>query len=195
MKKTLLRVGIIAAVILLVVMLGSNLIRLLFPPKPKIITESTLEQILNLSDLSTYEAVYNGIAEIHNEKDPEKIDYYVSYCAKIKAGLDFEKVATRVDEEEKTITVTLPPIEITDVNVNITTLDYIFVNKKAETETVSQEAYKASLDDVTNETSSQNAIFERAEENAQNVIKALIEPFVAQFDAEYTLVIKQEGRI
>ena len=66
--------------------------------KPEIITQSTLEKIINVSELSTYEAVYNGVAKVMNEKKPENVDYYVSYEAKVKAGIDFEKVDIAVDE-------------------------------------------------------------------------------------------------
>ena len=46
---------------------------------PEIITKSTLEKIINVSDLSTCESVYNGVAKVMNEEKEDKIDYYVSY--------------------------------------------------------------------------------------------------------------------
>ena len=42
--------------------------------KQEIITVSTLQKIVNVSELSTFTAVYNGIAQVENEKDAEKID-------------------------------------------------------------------------------------------------------------------------
>ena len=102
--------------------------------EPEIISKSTLEDIINVSDLSTFEAVYNGIAKVTDEDNPEKVNYYVSYDAKVKAGIDFEKVDITVNTDEKIITVMLPEIKITDVNVDITSLDYIFENEKANTE-------------------------------------------------------------
>lgn len=157
--------------------------------EPEIISKSTLEKIINVSDLSTFEAVYNGIAKVTEKDNPEKINYYVSYDAKVKAGVDFEKVDITVDTEEKNITVKLPEIEITDVNVDITSLDYIFVDNKANTATVSEEAYKKCIEDVTNESNTENAIYELAEQNAQNIVEALISPFVEQLDSEYQLKI------
>ncbi len=181
---------IIGAIVLAVIIaagafffMGSN------KPEPEIISQSTLEKIINVSDLSTFEAVYNGIAKVANEKDPEKIDYYVSYDAKVKAGVDFEKVDITVDNENKVITVSVPEIKITDVNVDIASLDYIFFDDKANTATVSQEAYKKCIEDVTNESNNENAIYELAEQNAHNIIEALISPFVEQLDAEYELII------
>lgn len=156
---------------------------------PEIISKSTLEKIINVSDLSTYEAVYNGIAKVTDEEKSEKVNYYVSYEAKVKAGIDFEKVDIAVDNENKMITVKLPEIKITDVTVDITSLDYIFENKRANTSTVSEEAYKKCIEDVTNESNTEQAIYQLAEQNAQNIVKALITPFIEQLDDEYQLQI------
>ena len=48
-------------------------------PKPTVLTVPTLQKIISVSELSTYTAVYNGIAQVPNPDKPEKIDYYVSY--------------------------------------------------------------------------------------------------------------------
>lgn len=181
---------IIAAAVAVTIMIALTVSVVSKKPEPEIISKSTLEKIINVSDLSTFEAVYNGIANVKNDEDSEKIDYYVSYDAKVKAGLDFEKVKITVDNTEKIITVQLPEIEITDVNVDITSLDYIFINNTANTETVSEEAYKKCIEDVTNESNSENAIYELAEQNAHNIIEALISPFVKQLDDEYKLQIE-----
>lgn len=47
-------------------------------------------KMVDVSDMSTFEAIYNGIAEVENEADPTQIDYYVSYEAKVKAGFDLK---------------------------------------------------------------------------------------------------------
>ncbi len=158
-------------------------------PKKEIITEAMLEEVINVSELSTFEAVYNGVAKVYNKQKPVNIDYYVSYCSKIKAGIDFEKVGISVDNEAKVIIVTLPEVTITDVTVDITTLDYIFQNAAANNASVSEEAYKACIEDATIESRRQRDIYSFAQQNAENVIKALITPFVSQLDAEYTLEV------
>ncbi len=182
--------AMIAVVIVIAIVCASLVAKNFFKKsEPEIINKNTLEKIINVNDLSTFEAVYNGIAKVANEKNPEKIDYYVSYNAKVKAGIDFEKVEITVDNEKKVIAVKLPEIKITDVNVDITSLDYIFENNKANTSTVSEQAYKKCIEDVKNESSNENAIYELAEQNAHNIIEALISPFVGQLDAEYQLQI------
>lgn len=182
--------AIIAVVIVVVIASASLVVKNISKKSvPEIISKTTLEKIINVSDLSTFEAVYNGIAKVANEENSEKVDYYVSYDAKVKAGIDFEKVEITVDNENKVISIKLPEIKITDVNVDITSLDYIFENDKANTSTVSEQAYKKCIEDVKNESSSENAIYELAEQNAKNIIEALISPFVEQLDAEYQLQI------
>lgn len=159
------------------------------PEKPEVITVSSLQKIIHVSELSTFTAVYNGIAEVKNETRPEETDYYVSYEAKVEAGLDLEQIALSVDQEAKVITVELPDIYLTDINVDITSLDYIFLNPKANTSTVTQEAFQACEADVQQECQEQTAIYDLAKQNAVNVLTALIDPLVEQLDAEYQLVI------
>ena len=158
--------------------------------KKDIITVSTLERIINVSELSTLKAVYNGIAQVMNKEDPEKIDYYVSYEATVNAGIDFEKVTVSVDNTEKFVRITIPEVYITEINVDIASLDYIFMNDSANTSSVSQEAFKACEEDVKNESEQQKTIFELAKQNAENILTALIRPFIEQLNTEYTLIIE-----
>lgn len=158
--------------------------------EPQIVSKSTLEKIINVSELSTFTAVYNGIAQVNNEKKPDQIDYYVSYEAKVKAGIDLEQIGISVEEEEKTIQITLPEVHITEVTVDVASLDYIFENDKANTSSVSEAAFKACEADVNKESNQQEAILELAAQNAKNILTALIRPFLEQLDEEYTLVIE-----
>ncbi|MEQ2563991.1 DUF4230 domain-containing protein [Ventrimonas sp. CLA-AP-H27] len=176
-------VSIVAGILVVPKILSSS------KPEPEVITVSTLEKIINVSKLSTFTAVYNGIAQVMNEKKPEETDYYVSYEARVNAGIDFEKIEISVDSEAKAINIDIPEVYITEVNVDISSLDFIFYNKKANTSTVTQEAFKACEEDVRRESEQQAAIFELAQQNAENVLTALTRPIVEQLDSEYTLVI------
>ena len=160
----------------------------------QVVTVSTLEKIVNVNELNTFTAVYNGIAEVANEKKPEKIDYYVSYKAQVKAGLDFDKIGFEIDDETKTIKVLMPAIKINETPVDIDSLDFIFYNQKANKPAVSQEAYKACVADVKAESIKENAILELAKENAENVITALITPIVKQYDPNYEISVEWEAK-
>lgn len=170
----------------------SNIIK---EKKVEIITQSTLKKIIDVSDMSTFEAVHNSTAKVMNKKKTENVDYYVSYKAKVKAGIDFDKIDIAVDNEAKIIMVTIPEIEINDVNVDIASLDYMLEKEGANTETVSEEAYKKCIEDVTNEIRTEDAIYERVKQNAENMIEALICPFVEQLDEEYQMVINEGGGV
>lgn len=156
---------------------------------PEVITVSTLQEIVNVSELSTYTAVYNGIAQVMNGQNAEETDYYVSYEAKVYAGIDFEAIQITVDDEAKMIYVIIPEVTITKVDVDIASMDFIFYNTKANTSTVTQAAYKACEADAQRESGQQQAIYELARQNACNVLTALIEPLVEQVDAEYGLSV------
>ena len=159
-------------------------------PQPQAFNKSTLERIINVSELSTFTAVYNGIARVANEKKPEKIDYYVSYEATVNAGIDFQKVEISMDEEQKTITLKVPEAHITNQSVEMSSLDFIFLNQKADKSGVTEAAYKACEEDVRQESEQQTAICELAKQNAENVLKALTKPIVDQLGDGYQLVIE-----
>lgn len=158
--------------------------------KKEVITTAALTEIINVSELNTFQAVYNGVAKVMNEKKSDRVDYYVSYEAKIYAGFDFDKLEIIKKEEAKKIVVTIPMIEIKEVNVDIISLDFMFQNSKADESTVSEEAYKACIVDAKKESESESKIYELAKENAKNIVKALINPFIEEFDSEYELEIK-----
>lgn len=175
---------IIIAIIVIAV-LGVVLLKIFNKGEPvkEVITVSTLEKIVEVSDLSTFRVVYNGVACADDK-------YYVSYEATVDAGIDFEKIEISVDNEAKKVTVKLPEAEILDVYVDIASLDYIFIDKKANTETVSEEAYKLCKYDVKVESENQEAIIDLAQQNAENIVTALVQPFVDQVDPDYEIIIE-----
>ena len=149
---------------------------------------STLERIINVSDLSTFTAVYNGIAEVPNERNPGKVDYYVSYEARVEAGIDFS--AVEISMENGVITVDIPNVKINDIIVDISSLDFIFFNSKANQSTVTQQAFKACEEDARTESESQEAILELAQQNASNIVTALVKPMIDQLGEGYSLVVE-----
>lgn len=185
----ILALAVIFAVLVVGIIVG---IRLIAHDKPEkeILTASNLTKIINISELSTYRTVYNGVAKAMDEKSPDKVDYYVAYEATVEAGIDFTKTQVTVDDTAKTVVITLPEVTITDVAVDSTTLDYIFVDKKAETSTVSEQALKLCKADVEQETAGQDGILKLARQNALNVVEALTRPLVAQSNPDYTLTIQ-----
>ena len=183
-----------AAVVIIVTALAATLPGV---TEARIVSTSVLQEIVNVSELSTFEAVYNGVTQVYKEGEEQTKDniaYHVSYKGRVKLGFDFEKIKVDVNVGEKVITVTYPGVNITNVIVDITTLDYIFLDKKYNTIGVSAVAYAACIEDVKNESQTQEAIYALAEQSAKNCIRALVEPFVKQLDGDYTLIIEKEGQ-
>ncbi len=162
------------------------------PEGAEVITESALYRIINISDLSTYQCVYNDVCVVPGAEGDGGPAYYCAYEAKVSAGIDFEKVTVKIDREQKIITVGMPEVEITDVNVDISSLDYMFEDDSVNTTKVSAEAYQACIADVEQKSVREEKIYELAQQNAENIIKALINPFVAQLDSEYVLEIETQ---
>lgn len=188
-------------IILLIVLVLVVVLCMMFIPKmmimvngePEIITVSRLEKIIDTSVLSSFQAVYNGCVEIMNEKKPEQIDFYVSYEAKISAGFNLKAVKFDLDNKAKLIKVKMPKIDFTDVNVDIASLDYIKINNKADESKISAKAYKVCIEDATNESRKEDVILDLAKQNAENMMKALINPFISQLDSNYKLEITFGG--
>lgn len=147
-----------------------------------VVSESTLEKVVKTSTLSTYETVYNGIVPVMNEKKPEKVDYYISYEATVKAGLDFNEIEITKNDEDKKIVVTLPKISLLTPTVD-EDLEYIIVSSKVKENGLFAEAYKLAKDDVANESTKQDVLLKYATDNAKNLIKGLLSPFVEQLES------------
>lgn len=152
------------------------------------ITKSSLEKIIEISDMSTLDYTYNAITDVKDEDGDEK--YYVAYEGTVTAGIDLSKIDITVDDQNKKIEIIVPEAKIQNIYVNMGTMDFIFENKKHETETVSQEAYKASLDDLEKKANNGKELLSMAKENAVDAITALITPWVEQIDEEYSVEIK-----
>lgn len=150
----------------------------------------TLEKIVKTSDLSTSVFRYDGIVEIPNPKKPTNIDYYIYYSASVYAGIDFSQVQFKEDKEKKTITAILPEVQINDTVVEPESLDFMFMNKKADNVSVTTTALTACETDIQRECTSESALLEVTRLNTENVIRALAEPVIEQVCEGYTLVIE-----
>mgnify|MGYP004463619445 FL=1 len=157
---------------------------------PQIDITITLEKIVKTSDLSTSVFKYDGIVEIPNPKKPTNIDYYIYYSASVYAGIDFSQVQFNEDKEKKTITAILPEVQINDTVVEPESLDFMFMNKKADNVSVTTTALTACETDIQRECTSESALLEVARLNTENVIRALAEPVIEQVCEGYTLVIE-----
>lgn len=177
---------------LLVLVLFYGVYDILQPSIPTVTNAFILERIEGISDLATLQTTYNGVAQVTNPKDFTDVLYYVSYESIISVGIDFSKVTVDLDHESKHLKVTIPPSRITSNDVDIASLDYLFMDNKANTSYVAGEAYQACVDDVTIEGSQLLAVRQLATENAKNAIVALTEPFLNSLGRGYTVVVEEQ---
>lgn len=153
------------------------------------ISESSLEKVIEISELPTIEYTYNSVAK--KEDSNGNVLYYVAYKGFVTAGIEFSKIDPEVvnDEENPQVIIHLPEATIQDWRVDMGSMEYIFQNERAKTETVSQEAYKLCKADLKNRIDSENELFVMAKENAQAAVKGLYEPWIHQLYPEYTIVM------
>lgn len=153
------------------------------------ISKASLEKVFEISELSTVDYSYNAVARAY-EEDGATPKYFVAYEGTVTAGIDFSKIVIDIDEDTKIITITLPESEIQNTTVDFGSMDYIFENKKYETETVSQEAYELCKTDLARRAAKENDLMTLAKENAVTAVEALVDPWVQQIDGEYKVNIK-----
>ena len=129
------------------------------------------------------------------KKHPTKVAYYVSYEAVAKASLNMEDIKVQIDDnvgegQPKKIIVTLPKIQVKEINVDMGSLEYMFIKKSANTADVSEEAYAACIADAGSECRGNEVFLQMAKENCENTVRALLVPIIENQDEPYDLVIQ-----
>ena len=185
---------IIIVLIITVVVLASIIAISMKSNKGKhtITASSSLEKIIEINELSTVDYTYNAIAtKYKNEKKKsEGVEYYVAYEGVVTAGIDFNEMKIDVDEKEKIINITLPEVEIQSVRVNMGTMDYIFVEKQKESDSISQAAYKLCKNDLKERLSKEENLYDNAKENAISAVEGLLKPWIDSLGEKYKVVVK-----
>ena len=181
---------ILGIVILIVLIIGFKPGGVFHSSQNKVstVSKSSLEKVLETSQLTTLQYTYNAIAEVKKEFF-DTIKYHVAYEGTVQAGIDFEDIDIDINEEKKLITITLPEVSIQNVIVSAESMEYIFNDDKYESETVASEAYSACVKDLQTRAEKEVQLLQMAKDNARDAVQALIEPWVKQVDEEYTIKI------
>lgn len=149
--------------------------------KEHVITSSQLEKAIDISDLSTAEFVYNGIADKYSEQNPEEIACHIAYASTVKVGIALDQVTFTIDEEKKTVTPVLPEITVNTVTVDPDSLSFIPQNPDVELKDI----MTVCKEDALKEASESKELYQTAEENLQSAIEALLSPILK--NAGYTM--------
>ena len=151
------------------------------------ISESSLREIIMVSDLSVLEYTYNSYATIYKEnkngeieKKDKNIMCYVAYKGTVKAGFDFSKLDLNVNNKSKKIKIKLPKIELTSVNVDTESLDSIFVKEKYDNEKIFSRLLKTCEEDLITKAETSVNLLDMAQDNAKASLKAVLKPWEQQ---------------
>lgn len=142
----------------------------------KLISTSILIDTIDIAELSTAQFTYNGIAQVYEDEDKEKIKCNIRYSAKVKAGIDMDKVKFEIDETNHTVKPILPEIKITASTIDEKNISFIPSNVKIEL----KEALVTCEEDAQKEATESTALLNASKENVQSIIQALLYPIIEE---------------
>lgn len=178
-RKLILAAALVLAVLVVGSLFGPNVMNKI--GKENVITSSQLEKAIDISQLSTAEFVYNGIAEKYDDDKPEKVECYIAYHADVKVGIQMEDVEFEIDEANKTVTPILPEISVNIAALDENEISYIPKNPDIPL----KEIIVLCKEDAVREANDSKKLYQTAEENMKAVIEALVSPILEH--AGYTM--------
>lgn len=139
----------------------------------------------NIGELATQSAYSSNVSVIDESRDVLGIKipftqskYVFSYDTVIKAGLDFEDISWKVDEESKTITIVLPEAKVLSNEINEKSLKVYHEEESLFTNVDLKQTNEALS--TLKETAEENAIKNGLLKNAKSNAKTLVKNFVGQ---------------
>lgn len=149
------------------------------------ITESSLQEILEISELSTFEYTYNSIAKVPDANG--KLQYSVYYSGKVTAGIDFNDVKLTIDDKNKIVNIKVPDASFQSIVIDDGSLDFIFVNDKDDNIKIHKEAVVKADADLCAKVNDHSEIKELAKENAKAIVENLLKPWIEYAGYSYTI--------
>lgn len=149
--------------------------------------ETMIEDVIRISELQTMEYSYDAICRV---EDNGTTVYYIAYESTVSLGIDTSDITFAYgDDNNKIITIVLPPVQILDTNVDAGSMDYIFIDPAYNNSAASVTAQQFCEADVAIKISEDETMFASAMDNTEAEIRALTEPLVEQIYPDYELVI------
>lgn len=173
------RVGYIVLGIAIIIFSISILIRLnaIFSSnRENILTSSSLLDVVDVSELSTAQFTYNGIAEVYKDKEKKEVTCYIRYNSVVKAGINMEDIRFEVDNEEKIVNVFIPQVTITANIVDTKSISFIPENTNINL----SDAIKVCENDAEKEANENAELKKIAKENLESTIRALLIPLLQE---------------
>ena len=143
----------------------------------------TAFNVKDIGELATQAGYFTRVQTIRKSREVLGIEvpgtqsnYVYSYDGTIKAGYDFSRITTEVDEKNHVITVALPPCEIlsTEIDENSFVLYNDGTNLFTSLKLEDVDKSNAELKKAARETAIKNGILENARSNAELLIRGFL---------------------
>lgn len=144
-------------------------------------TDTIQDGLANMGVLITQEYYFTQVEKYTKEKTFLKFitsssEFMYSYNGAVMAGIDFEKIEIKTDEDRKIITVDMPDSEIQAVTIDKDTFK-IYSEKDSLWNPLKLEDYNISLvefEDAAKEKAIASGILGRSDEQARNLVREFI---------------------
>ena len=144
-------------------------------------TDTIQDGLANMGVLITQEYYFTQVEKYTKEKTFLKFitsssEFMYSYDGAVMAGIDFEKIEIKTDEDRKIITVDMPDSEIQAVTIDKDTFK-IYSEKDSLWNPLKLEDYSISLvefEDAAKEKAIASGILGRSDEQARNLVREFI---------------------
>ena len=131
---------------------------------------STLTDAINISELSTAEFHYRGIAEVYSDEEKTKVSCRICYNAVVKAGIDLRDVkVTDVNADDKVVMLSLPEIDLKVTIVDEESMATLPSDANITVDTM----LKCCKEDAENEARQSKELLDTARENLKMTIEGL----------------------
>ena len=188
-KHMRLRTKLLLAVFVLALIAGAAFSAFLYglrqgqEPEPVVTGDLLGEQLRSIQELGTVAYYYTNMGRFENQ-----VDFYgwkvpfttksfiVSYDGVIKAGVDLSEVAVQIDEESKTVTVTLPAGKILSHEIPEDSIQ-VFDESSNIFNSITIEDYTgftAEQKSILEQRAIDNGLLAEAEEKAQAAVEAFL---------------------
>lgn len=137
-------------------------------------TSSLLTNAVDIAELSTAEFKYRGIADIYKDENRKKLLCRVCYNAVVKAGIDMKNVLFDIDDENKTVTATLPEIDLKVTIIDEQSMALLPSNADVEIDRM----LKSSKEDAESEARKSPELISTAQSNLRATIEGLTYPIL-----------------
>lgn len=182
-------------IIIIVILVGVILILTNKESQIEIKVKSTLEKVVEKSDLETVNIIYNVIAkkckdETKCDKSSNNIDdfeYVVSCKGTITAGIDFKKVKVDVNKKDKKLIVEMPEATIKG-EPNIGSIKFLNGDEVPASELPN--ARKLCQETTIEKSEADGKLIPAAKEQARLVLEEFYKQWIKAYDSSYVVEVK-----